>query len=144
MIYIGIDPGVHTGLAVYDSKRKKLLQVETLPIHQALEVVKGWNSPHWHDNTLYNERVQVIFEDARQRKWYKGDASAKMQGAGSIKRDCTIWEDFCKDYDISFRAIPPQGGMTKWDAEYFKRVTGWTGRTSNHGRDAAVLVFGRA
>lgn len=140
MIYIGIDPGVHTGLAVYDSKRKILLRVETLPIHRAIVDILQWKVACLDQQ----DELQVIFEDARQRKWYRGDASAKMQGAGSIKRDCTIWEDFCKDYGISFRAIPPQGGMTKWDADYFKRVTGWTGRTSNHGRDAAVLVFGRA
>ena len=87
----------------------------------------------------------MIFEDARHRTWFGKDKniSAKLQGAGSIKRDCSIWEDFLQDYEIPFRAVPPQKGCTKWTEEYFKMVTGWKGKTSSHSRDAAVLVFGR-
>ena len=33
--------------------------------------------------------------------------------------------------------------MTKWSAEVFADMTGWKGRTSNHARDAALLVYGR-
>ena len=88
--------------------------------------------------------MQVVFEDARQRKWFgKGDANAKKQGAGSVKRDCSIWEDFCKDYGIPFRAIPPVKGATKITPEYFKLISHYQGRTSEHSRDAAMLVIGR-
>jgi len=33
--------------------------------------------------------------------------------------------------------------MTKLTADQFKRITGWHGRTNEHGRDAAMLVFGK-
>ena len=33
--------------------------------------------------------------------------------------------------------------MTKLSAEQFRRITGWTEQTNEHGRDAAMLVFGR-
>lgn len=136
MKWIGIDPGTHTGLAVWDDKKRELILLETLPIHMALYRVLAISST---DETF------VIFEDARQRTWFGKDknTSAKLQGAGSIKRDCTIWEDFLTDYEIPFRAVPPQKGCTKWDDKYFKTVTGWKGKTSNHSRDAAILVFGK-
>lgn len=138
MIYIGIDPGVHTGMAIWNGHDGCFIDVTTIPIHQALSRVEKF----YNDNKGLFE-IQVVFEDARQRKWYTGDSNAKSQGAGSIKRDCTIWEDFCKDAGIPFQAVPPTKGMTKWKPEYFRMVTGWSGRTSDHARDAAMLVFGR-
>lgn len=136
MLWIGLDPGTKTGFAVWDDSKKRLTTMETLQIHVAMDYIR---------ELMDRDSIFVIFEDARQRTWFGKDknTSAKLQGAGSIKRDCSIWEDFLTDYGIPFRAIPPQKGCTKWSEEYFKRVTGWKGRSSNHARDAAVLVFGR-
>lgn len=137
MICIGIDPGTHTGVAVWDSREGKFLSLETLPIHIALTRVLAIAERN-------RDNVQVVFEDARQRTWFgKGDTNAKLQGAGSVKRDCSIWEDFCEDYDIPFQAKPPVKGATKVSAEYFKMISHYTGRTSEHSRDAAMLVIGR-
>lgn len=134
MLYIGIDCGVHTGVAVWDAGGRKFLSLDTIPIHKALDLVKSLSFDH----------PVVIIEDARMRKWYTGNVSGKAQGAGSVKRDCKIWEDFCRDNGIAFRLQPPSKGMTKWDAEAFARMTGWKGRTSEHARDAALLVWGRS
>ena len=111
MICIGIDPGTHTGVAVWETRSGRFLNLETLPIHQAMDIVRYWNG-------VTDGDIQVVFEDARQRKWFgRGDASAKAQGAGSVKRDCSIWEDFCKDYGIPYWAKPPVKGATKVSAE---------------------------
>ena len=137
MICIGIDPGTHTGVAVWDTREGKFLSLDTMPIHRAISKVGFIAEIHKGD-------VQVVFEDARQRTWYgKGDTNAKLQGAGSVKRDCSIWEDFCKDYGIPFWAKPPVKGATKVSADYFKMVSHYQGRTSEHSRDAAMLVIGR-
>lgn len=139
MIWIGIDPGEHTGFAVWDSKKKSFLDVRTLHLHQALNGVI---------TRSLEEEVTVVFEDARQRKYLPREKNVseyrgKLMGAGSICRDCTIWEETLKDYGIKYHALPPQRGMTKLSEDYFKTLTGWTGRTSNHARDAAMLVLGR-
>lgn len=137
MIYIGIDTGTHTGFAVWDSTHRKFLRVDTLTIHEALFAVKAMRES--------GESIRVIFEDARQRKWYGNDwkkVQAKMKGAGSVERDCSIWDDFLTAEKIPFRAVPPQKGMTKLTPEYFKTITKWDARTSEHARDAAMLVYG--
>lgn len=140
MICIGIDPGTHTGFAVWDSRQGKFLYLETCPIHKALLDVLQWKVACVDKQ----EDLQVVFEDARQRTWFgHGDTNAKAQGAGSVKRDCSIWEDFCKDYDIPYWAKPPVKGATKVSADYFKMVSHYQGRTSEHSRDAAMLVIGR-
>ena len=144
MIYIGIDPGTHTGVAVWDSKEGRFLSLETLPIHRALEKVKEMSHPFWHMDKLYHEDIQVIFEDARLRTWFgKGNVSAKAQGAGSVKRDCSIWEDFLTDMEIPFVTTKPGNVATKVTPSWFRKLTGWEGRCSEHARDAAMLVFGR-
>lgn len=135
MIFIGIDTGTHTGVAIWDSEQKKFLGVETLPIHKAMELVMTYA-------TTFSS-VFVIFEDARQRKWFGRTTRGKEQGAGSIKRDCSIWEDFLTDKGILFKAVPPMVGGTKMNEDYFKKLTGWKKRTSNHARDACMLVYGK-
>lgn len=133
MIYIGIDTGTHTGFAIWDSELQNFRCIQTLKIHQAMEQVMNWHK---------NAKIVVIFEDARQRKWFGSNSNAKIQGAGSIKRDCTIWEDFLKDKGIEYRAVQPIKGGTKWSAERFYEIFGWEGKTSEHARDAALLVYG--
>lgn len=139
MLFIGIDTGTHTGLAVWDSDRRQFLNIQTLLIHRALNDVRF---------LAKRADVVVVIEDARQRKWLPRENSVRemkgrAMGAGSVRRDAAIWEDFCKDYGITFRMIPPQRGCTKLSPETFANLTGWKDRTSNHGRDAAMLVFGR-
>lgn len=141
MLCIGIDPGTHTGFAVWDTRQGAFLRLETLPLHRALDEARKL-ALMCRDE--WRESVQVVFEDARQRKWYgTGNANAKLQGAGSVKRDCAIWEAMLKDYGIPYIAKAPVKGATKVSADYFRTISGWQERTTEHSRDAAMLVIGR-
>ena len=138
---IGIDPGVNTGFAVWDRQELRFLRVETLTIVDALMAALDYRGNAGDDPV-------VIFEDARLRKWLPRERNlseyrGKLMGAGSVKRDCEIWETFCIREGITYKALPPRKGLTKWDAEQFNKMTGWTGRTSNHARDVALLVWGK-
>lgn len=137
MLYIGIDAGVNTGVAVWDDKQRKLLSVESMQLHQALEKVQALHLAG---------KICVIIEDARLRTWYGNDwkqSKQKLQGVGSVKRDCVIWEEFCTDKKIEYYMQHPKHNVTKLTAEAFQIITGYKGRTNEHGRDAAMLVFGR-
>ncbi|WP_078124032.1 hypothetical protein [Leptospira alexanderi] len=132
---IGIDPGTMTGLAMWDMERKKLMYVGTYEFFGACEFVRFLKQERGFD-------VCLIIEDARKRKWFGPNADAKRQGAGSVKRDCKLWEDFCNREEIPFHLVHPKKGGTKRAATEFEVLTGWEGRTSQHARDAAMLVFG--
>lgn len=139
MVYIGIDTGVHTGIAVWNSERKEFAVVATMKIHEAMNFVYGYV-----DSDI---PFKVRFEDARQRKWIPFAENmtgelGRAQGAGYVKAHCQIWEDFLTDYRIPFEAIAPRRNVTKLSAEQFGRITGYKGRTSEHSRDAAMLVYG--
>ena len=42
MIYIGIDTGVHTGIAIWDNRKRSLEMVKQMPIHRAMAVVQSY------------------------------------------------------------------------------------------------------
>lgn len=142
MIYIGIDTGVNTGVAVWDNRQRTFLQIETMKIHKAMELVRDYKVVAATDHT----KLVVRVEDARQRTWYGYTTPqkdrAKLQGVGSVKRDCTIWEDFLSDMKVEFQMVAPKNNATKMSADSFKAITGWKKPTNEHNRDAAMLVFG--
>lgn len=129
-IIIGIDPGVKTGYAIIENGR-----LYDLGSRSAVAVE--------NDILRYHEQkpVKLVIEDARKRTWFKQRNNA--QGAGSIKRDCQRWQEFAEFHGIQYELTHPKHNMTKTKAAQFKRITGWTGRTNEHGRDAAMLVWGR-
>lgn len=134
-VMIGIDTGTNTGFAVAFSGCLKT--VETLAIHQAMEKVRELAG----EIRASGGRVRV--EDARKRKWIPhGRGREVLQGVGSVKRDAGIWEDFLRDLGVPFELVAPQQNKTKLSAVQFRNITGWTGKTNEHGRDAAMLVFG--
>ncbi|MBP8005330.1 MAG: hypothetical protein KAZ18_00265 [Acinetobacter sp.] len=140
MIRVGIDCGVKTGFAVANTG--VLQRVETLTITKAMEAVKELHTQH--------PDLIVRIEDARKRTWF-GSTDARQaksgagvrEGVGSVKRDCSIWEQFCIEHGIKFDLVHPAANVTKTKDTYFKKITGWTGKTSEHSRDAAMLIFGR-
>ncbi|MBR1690590.1 MAG: hypothetical protein IJ713_07435 [Oscillibacter sp.] len=140
MIHIGIDTGRHTGFAVWDGTR--FVELDTKSISAAiLETLR-------YAANFGRENVTVYIEDARLRTWIPREKSlaefkGRAQGAGSVKRDASIWEDFCAEEEIRLVKVPPKYNTTKLSSEAFARITGYKGRTSEHARDAAMLVFGK-
>lgn len=137
-IYIGIDTGVSTGFAIWDSQDKEFLQISTYKIHVAMRVL---------ESHIEHYNIHVIVEDARKVRFFKHEqqagAKARAQGAGSVKRDAVIWEDFLTDLGVSFEMVRPSKKLAKLDAKTFKAYTGITTRLSQHARDAAMLVFNK-
>ena len=141
MIWIGIDTGVHTGLAIWDGKGMRFLSIEELKIHRAMDVVEALAKANPGE-------VRARVEDARQRKWIPNMGSirneiGRAKGAGSVERDCSIWEDFLADIDVPCEMDTPRYNVTKLRQEAFANLTGWNQRTNEHERDAAMLVFGK-
>ena len=135
MIIIGIDPGKQTGFAVKNLETGQFIGIATMKIHEAIAAVYNLIS-------LYPEQVYAVIEDARKRKWFGNTGREKLQGVGSVKRDCSIWADFLNDAGVDVRFEAPRKGATKWDEGVWKRATGWKERTSEHARDAALLIHG--
>lgn len=140
-LIIGIDTGVHTGLASWNVIARKFELITTTSIHKAMRYV---NDMH---NT-YGGKVLVRIEDPRLRRWFgtermsREEERKKLQGVGSVKRDAKIWEDFLQDMGIPFEMTHPKNSVTKLNDLSFRKLTKYSKQTSEHSRDAAMLVFG--
>lgn len=132
---IGIDCGTNTGVAIFDVEKRKLIVVKTMMIHQAIDLVEEYAQSNNILLCVENPNTWIPFEKDRTK------SNAKLQGAGSVKRDFAIWKDFAEDKGIEFISKKITGNLKKIDADLFKRITGWDDRTSSHSRDASFLVF---
>lgn len=133
--YIGIDPGVKTGFAIYN-KATRELQLYTLKLHKAFDMVRQLK-PSIAGVVIENPNLWTHFSNSNQAK-------AKLQGAGSVKRDFKAWDDFLKDEGISFTSRRPDKHRNKLatDNDLFNRTTGYNKKCSEHSRVAAMLVYG--
>lgn len=135
MVYIGIDPGVKTGLAVI--KNGLYFSIKTLPILRAVELV------NFYINENGRDFVKVYIEDPNKRKYFGRTDRERLQGAGSIKRDFKIWmENFDEFSQLQVECLSPkQVGSLFDNVKVFKDATKWTNRTSKHARDAARMIY---
>lgn len=128
----GIDPGVKTGLSIWDRKRKGFEKIYS----SGILVIQGFILSHYKPDQIF-----FRLEDARLRTWFGKSQREVLQGAGSIKRDCQIWEEFFLLHDYEFELVAPKNNKTKLDAKLFSKMTGWKERTNEHERDSAMLCF---
>lgn len=133
MIIIGIDPGVKTGIAIWSHEGQIFQAIKSRNIIEAMAEVKLI--------MCVCRDVKLIIEDARMVR-FRTDPN-RAQGAGSVKRDCKVWEEFCEFNKLDYEMKRPNKRITKLKADAFKKLTGWNKQTNEHGRDAAMLVFKR-
>ena len=136
MILIGIDTGVKTGFA--HSIDGVLQEVSTQTILSAQDKVLSIRD----EAAQSDVKLVVCIEDVRKRTWVDPRiGKERMKGVGSVTRDCSIWQEFCERYDIPHLLVAPASIDTKRSAKDFKVITGWHGRTSEHSRDAGMMIY---
>jgi len=146
---IGIDPGTHTGVAIWNTERGKFIHYSTGTIYEQLRNVEAFIKDHsWMDTPS-----QLVFEDARKRKKVPTDAqgnydTSRLQGAGSVKRDSAIWQECCEAWakkynNFTWRGVAPNGKTNSLakNKEAAKRNLEITGQVSEHALCAAFLVW---
>lgn len=138
---IGIDPGVKTGFAIYDRTEKEFIYLDTLDFWNAITMIENFKMQ------VGISYFKVIIENPNlNRPTFNRNQNARSntrisQNVGQNKRDASLLIQFCKREGIEVQEIKPTA--TKKDAEFFSKITGYKGRCSQHGRDAALLVYGK-
>jgi hypothetical protein len=144
MINIGLDPGVNTGVAVYDSHHKAFILIKTLSFWEAISLLMQYKDEH--------PDLHVVLEDPSankpvfRKKFATQTNNDRMmdkisQNIGSNKRDAQLLSEFLINAEIPFTLVTPTKG--KYNKETFEKLTRYNKITSQHGRDAAMLVWGR-
>jgi hypothetical protein len=142
--YMGVDPGRNIGVAVWNATK------------QEFEVVKTFYDDFWgfisfcvvcfpDDN---EDELIAIVENSNlcKKNWQKNAMST-----GKNQQLSQLIVDFFKFHGIETHEINPTSRKgsdvllrAKKDEGFFKELTGYTGRTSEHARDAAMMVWKRA
>lgn len=140
-IYIGIDPGSTTGVAIWYKNTKKLDIMQFNGHCKAIMFL--WQL--FRDNHPMHYKLRI--EDARLVKgnayFASKNGNSKDQKVGYVKAFSKDWEIFCKENKLDYEMLPPKKNPYKEDPELFEKHTGIkTLKTHSHSRDAAFLVWG--
>lgn len=149
MLIIGIDPDLTaSGVAVVTSekrivemKRVKFTELETFILSQAMKV-DGRILIRMEDPNMIAPTFPRALPKALNRQAVNNRIS---QNVGQVKAVATLILEIMKanGYNI-IPCRPLQGGhkaRCKKDAQYFNQVTGWTGRSNEDCRDAALIAL---
>lgn len=128
---IGIDPGKKTGIAVID---KDGITVDTLDFWSVHDFVMS------HDL----KSIAVIIEKPRNKAIYhQNGQNHKAMGrtgvnVGSVIREAELLIARFLSKNILTVVVAPAG---KLNAVLVQRLTGYTGRTNEHNRDALMMAY---
>jgi hypothetical protein len=131
MKILGIDPGANTGVALFLDGQ--LIDIGT---------TTAWTLRCFLDNDV----GLVVLEDStlQSHVWTpaKGAAALKIaRNIGEIDAWCKLIKAECGSRGIAYRSISPKEKGAKLTADEFKKLTGWTGKSNQHERDAAMVAW---
>jgi hypothetical protein len=140
VIWIGVDAGKYTGVAVWNSKSRSLSVLTT----------DFWGCYNFILENYGKSQIRIVIEDPSKtppvfnKKFVRSEkARLKVaQNVGGVKRESVLLADGLER--AGFTVIRTKPNNTKKNSVYIKRLTGYEGRTNEHNRDAIMLVYGRA
>lgn len=143
-IYIGIDPDVRaSGVCVWDAYTRTIVRLECVAFPALIEFFRtlstsmpagsvhitcdaGWlNRSNFHTRAGQSHRVSVNI----------GERTGANHETGKKIVEMALY------FGLPCELHRPT--TSKVNADEFKKITGWRGRTNQDMRDAAMLVFGR-
>jgi hypothetical protein len=134
---IGIDPGVETGVAVWQAEIKRFIALETLDFWRTFTYLSTF--PKDSTKVVVENPALNNFSYARHKQTGKDGLKIARNSGGNCREAELLIEGLKRDgYDVM--EIKPT--RRKWTAEQLKRYTGYEGRTNQHVRDAMALVHG--
>jgi len=130
MKIIGIDPGKSTGIAIITDG--KLTQVSTSDFWGAIDVIND------NPGALFVVELSVSKHVWQNNATSKGAIQRTSLNVGSVLREAELLINYLGKKKHEYIIQKPGGKKTKDD---FNLITGWTGRTNQHERDAGLLAW---
>lgn len=136
-IVIGIDPGINCGIAIWNTKRKEFDFISSCHIWVLFDRINNHYEQHGSGLLIRieNPNTWVPFKSITQN-------NSRLQGAGAVKQTYKHIIQYLDYHNIEYQNVRLQGSLKKLSSAKFKQITGWAEPTNEHGRDAAMLVYG--
>jgi hypothetical protein len=157
---IGIDPGEHTGLAVFNRKENRLAEIYDLDFWRA----------YWHiinnypptDCRIYVECTKHL-KIHRRHYWaadkigervalQKGEAAGKKAQRGTVVKIARDAGGTIREAELLMQGLTLagyqviRGGVAQkdeWTEQFFQRITKYMGKVTQHERDATCMCWMR-
>lgn len=151
---LGIDPGATTGVAIADIRpamKPEYWKVTSCPIEEMLDmlcrpngmdVLRRWDEfacAVVEDASLLPIHYSRYDVNSRGHRRSQADALSVARDVGVNIGYGHVIKMLLIRAHVPVIAASPEG-RRKLNAELFRQSTGWTDRTNEHGRDAAMLV----
>jgi hypothetical protein len=138
---VGIDPP--SGLAIWDRESQKFDAIKTVDFWKIIKTIQNYVD----SSIFYIEAPQKnkpVWTKSKQTIIDKLPIYLKIaQNVGMNKMCAILIEQYCNSIGASYHLVRPgKKTMSKIKSEDFIQITGWEKKTSEHGRDAAMLVWG--
>ncbi len=140
-LILGIDPGTTTGLAAVCAETGAVVGVDSAA---PLDAVRRLDALA-RDGLLagaYLEDARALPIYARHAGANRGQRDRIARGVGHVDGLTDLYASLLAALSVPFRCVAPSR-RRKWSADDCARLTGYVGRSNEHGRDALRLVFGR-
>ena len=124
MKLLGIDPGLNTGVAYFVGGELR-----------DLTTIKPWDM---ETELTLREPDYLFFEDSRMQGMFRRLGSRQV---GETDAWCRMLVALCERMDIDSVGISPKQKGRKLNAAEFRELTGWTGQTNQHERDAVMVAW---
>jgi hypothetical protein len=140
-ILIGVDGGKNCGFAVYDNVAEKFISIETLDF---------WRVYNKITSSFLRIETEIIVEKLNPT----GALYARTDGktakgrdrfaanVGGARRETDLLIEGLELAGFTVRKVKPVKAA-KWTPDDLARFCKWTKQTSEHGRDAARIIFHR-
>lgn len=143
---LGIDPGVNTGICLFDRTTRKIAVLATIDFWGVFDFLDALYA------IMPVESITVVIENSALNKptFSKagGNTALKMQkisrNVGFNQRESILLIEGIRRLGYEVKEIRPsgkKGEKRKWTKEVFENLTGWKKQSSQHSRDAAMLVI---
>lgn len=133
MKIIGIDPGAHTGMALFNAGTlAELWTIHPCDVADYLASIK----PH-----------RVVFEDSRLQSFTwttvknRAQALKIARNIGEVDAWCRLITVACERLEIPALSISPKNKGAKMDHDSFCEMARWATKTNQHERDAAMVAW---
>ncbi|MCB1757517.1 MAG: hypothetical protein KDJ38_18490 [Gammaproteobacteria bacterium] len=132
-----IDPGVKTGIALYDYDDRKIKHVTTKEFWGAHDYVVGHFTP---------AEVLILIESSESNGFMwnaKGQgvraAVRVARSVGQNNREASLLQQRLTMLGYRCALVKPKN--TKKSAAYVAKLSGWNGKTNEHNRDAIMMCL---
>lgn len=145
---LGVDPGVETGLAAVCAGSGAVLAVGSAGPLETVRQLEAWASSRAGAGAgvrllgAYVEDARGLPIYARHGRANRGQRDRIARSVGRVDGLTDLYVGLLESLGVPVQTVEPSR-RKKWTAEDAERVTGYAGRSNQHGRDALRLVYGR-